>query len=317
MDVVGIGVPCVDLLAHIRFLPKENQSTALEEYSWQGGGKVPTALVTLARLGAETGFIGVVGGDLFGRFCLQDFKRHGVDCSRCIVDEEKETSFSIVLSDEKTGGRNILFHWGSARQIELDDLDYGYISSAKYLHLSQANHVTQRAAEYTKQKGNQVVFDADSYHKSILEMMPVIDVFIASEFFYKALYDDEDYEMHCGELLKSGPRIVVFTLGERGCVGMDEEGFFTVPAFKVKVKDTTGAGDVYHGAFIYGLLQGWSAKDTARFANAVAAIKCTTIGGRAGIPTLDVVQTFLNTGHIDYTEINERVDFYRKRGLMC
>ena len=86
--------------------------------------------------------------------------------------------------------------------------------------------------------------------------------------------------------------------------------FFDAPAFRVDVVDTVGAGDVFHGAFVAGLLQGWSVKDICRFASAVSAIKITRQGGRAGIPDMKTVQHFLETGEIDYKEIDERVKFY-------
>ncbi|NLX70233.1 MAG: carbohydrate kinase family protein [Clostridiales bacterium] len=316
MDVVGIDVPCVDFLAHINRLPREaDQGARLLEYSWQGGGKVATALVALARLGAKTGIVGVVGGCLYGQFCVDDFVRHGVDVSKLIIDEDGETSLSLVLSESQTCGRNIIFHRGSVRNLSLEDLDRDYITSGKYLHLAQATPVTRQAAVWARQAGNTVVFDADGFREEIQEMLPLIDVFIGSEFYYRALFDDDNYEANCRKLMEEGPSIVVFTFGEEGCLGVDTQGFFNEPAFSVPVKDTTGAGDVYHGAFIYGLLQGWSASKTARFANAVSAIKCTRIGGRAGIPTVSMVEKFMETGCTDFEELDERVKFYRKQGL--
>ncbi len=101
-----------------------------------------------------------------------------------------------------------------------------------------------------------------------------------------------------------GPSIVVFTLGAKGCVGYSkEEGFFELPSFDVVVQDTVGAGDVFHGAYVVGLLRGYSAKEAARLATAVSCIKCTRIGSRAGIPDWDTVQKYLKTGEIDYTEL--------------
>jgi len=104
----------------------------------------------------------------------------------------------------------------------------------------------------------------------------------------------------------------VFTFGEKGCVGLDREGFFRLPAFQVEAQDTVGAGDVFHGAFLAALLKGYSLKECARYASGTSAIKCTRIGGRAGIPNEQVLEQFLRTGIIDYTEIDQRVEYYRK-----
>jgi sulfofructose kinase len=312
MDVVGIGTSCVDFLAHIPKIPRENEGTRIQDYSCQGGGKVPTAMIALGRLGARCGMIGIVGGCTYGKFCLDDFKNHGVDISRMIVDENSETPFSIVLADEKTHGRSIIYYPGTTRDLKLDDLDKKYIQSARYLHLSDATPVTRQAAEWAREKGIVVVYDADHYQPGVEKIIHLIDVFIASEFYYQTVFQDNDYEANCKKIQNKGPNIVVFTLGERGCVGIEGENFFIEGGFHVKVKDTTGAGDVYHGAFIFGLLQNWDARRTARFANAVSAIKCTRMGGRAGIPTLETVTHFLKTGNVDYKEIDKRVQIYRR-----
>ena len=112
-----------------------------------------------------------------------------------------------------------------------------------------------------------------------------------------------------------GPSIVVFTLGAKGCVGYSkEEGFFELPSFDVVVQDTVGAGDVFHGAYVVGLLRGYSAKEAARLATAVSCIKCTRIGSRAGIPDWDTVQKYLKTGEIDYTELTNA---WRSMGGNC
>ena len=104
---------------------------------------------------------------------------------------------------------------------------------------------------------------------------------------------------------------MVVTLGSEGCVGVQGGEYFESPAFtQITVADTTGAGDLCHGAFLYGLLQGWSAEETAKFSSAVSAIKCTRLGGRAAIPNRATVDRFLKDGFIDYTEIDERVRFY-------
>ncbi|HZJ58300.1 MAG TPA: carbohydrate kinase family protein, partial [Clostridia bacterium] len=269
MDVVGIDTPCVDLLANIPKIPEANKGTRIQDYSWQGGGKVSSAMVASARLGARCGMIGVVDGDAYGKFCLDDFKDHGIDVSRMIVDKDGETPFSIVLADDHTHGRSIIYYPGTNRPLEVSDLDKDYIQSARYLHLAHDTPVTKQAAVWAREKGTRVVYDADGYRKGIEDMIPLIDVFIASEFFYEAMFKDGDYEANCRKVQDMGPDIVVFTLGEKGCVGVEGSEFFMEEGFSVEVMDTTGAGDVYHGAFIAGLLQGWDARQTARFSNAV------------------------------------------------
>ncbi|HHZ12638.1 MAG: carbohydrate kinase family protein [Caldicoprobacterales bacterium] len=311
IKVVGIGNPVMDFLIHTRKIPKTNESCRLEEYSWQGGGKVPSALVALGRLGVKTGMVGVVGNDAFGRFLIDDFKRHDVDVSRLYVDPNGQTSFCICLSEEETQGRSFIGRQPNLRKLTLEDLDREYITQGDYLHLSHMTPVTRQAALWSREKGNTVVFDADYYQEEIEKNYGLIDVFIASEFYYRAVFQDDNHEENCRLIQKEGPDIVIFTFGEHGCLGVYGDKYFEMPAFKVKVMDTTGAGDVFHGAFIYGLIQGWDVEDIARFSSAVSAIKCTRVGGRAGIPDLPTVEQFLKDGTIDYREIDQRVAFYR------
>lgn len=311
MDVVGVGYPCIDFLLNVDAFPAAESHCLLRDYSWQGGGPVPTALVALGRLGACAGLIGVVGGDSFGRFLSEDFRRHGVDTSRLVVDEAGETSLSVPVSDRQTGSRSFIFNFGTCRKLRLEDLDADYIRSAKFLHLADMSPVSRAAAEIARQGGVTVSIDA-GYSRSILpEDLGLVDVLVASESYYEEHFGGRDCRDSCEAVLRAGPRIAVFTFGSRGCAGMDGEGYFELPAFKVPVADTTGAGDVYHGAFLYGLLQGWKAGESARFASAVAAIKCTRIGGRAGIPDLATALKFLGGGEIDCEEIDSRVAFYR------
>jgi sugar/nucleoside kinase (ribokinase family) len=128
------------------------------------------------------------------------------------------------------------------------------------------------------------------------------------------MFDDknrENIEENCRKVMDMGSPVVVFTFGEKGCAGISAEGFFDIPAYEVEAIDTVGAGDVFHGAFLSGLLLGLSVAETARFASAVSAIKCTRIGGRAGVPSLETVKRFMQDGVIDYAEIDERVEFYK------
>lgn len=311
MDIVGIGTPCVDLLVNVDVMPSDNSGARMRRYSWQGGGKVPTGVVASARLGGRVGMIGVVGSGTYGQFCLVDFERHGIDVSHMVVDEHGETPFAVPISENSSGDRNIIYYPGNLSVLSPDEIDKDYITSARLLHISGASPATMYAAQCAHESGVLVAIDAERYRPDLEELMPFIDVFIGSETCYRNLFDDERYHDHCRELQARGPHIVAFTLGSRGSVGIDGDETFFEESISVPVRDTTGAGDVYHGAFNYGLLQGWETPYVARFSNIVAAIKCTRLGGRAAIPSLETVNRYLENGVIDYTEIDERVAFYR------
>jgi sugar/nucleoside kinase (ribokinase family) len=315
LDVVGIDdLPVVDYLLQVDTLPKTDDAIIANNPSWQCGGKVATAMAALGRLNAKAGMIGVVGDDKLGTYCLEDFKRHGVDISRMVVDPGRTTTLSICLADQSTKGRSFIGIYGTRRHLQNGDIPEDYIRSAKYMHLCQMMPATVHGARMAKKHGLKVAFDGDIYEKSIDDNLDLIDIFIASEFFYKQMFDDPDFrylEKNCFSLKDRGPEIVIITLGPAGSAGVYGEKFFRAPGFKVDVIDTTGAGDVFHGAFLYGILQQYDVEYAARFANAVSAIKCTRQGGRAGIPRIETVNRFLVDGFIDYTDIDQRLNSYK------
>ena len=112
-DVIGIGHPCVDYLAHIDSLPASNESRSVLNGSWQCGGKIPTGLAAAARCGLSCALIGAMGDDLFGQYCYKDFEDHGIDLSHTLIRKDTTTDIGVVLSDDKTHGRNIIYRRGS------------------------------------------------------------------------------------------------------------------------------------------------------------------------------------------------------------
>ena len=317
MDIVGIGRPCMDILTVVESLPKPNSGSGILDFSRQGGGNVATAMAAAARLGASAGFIGLSGNCVHGVALREDFGYNGVDISRSATIEDHPSDFAIILSDLETRGRSIMYKGGGIRGLKVSDLDKGYITSADYLHLEGCGEAEKTAAEWMRAAKKKVSYDVSHYSKQIDDFTPYIDIFVASEFYYKAAFGESgDYEKNSMFTASRGPEIVVFTLGEKGCAGYSKsEGFFMEEAFKVKVFDTLGAGDVYHGAFLAGLAKGFGAKKSARFANAVSAIKICYIGGRAGIPSFEAAEKFMQIGEIDDAEIKGRVQYYRNKWL--
>ena len=314
-DIVGIDYPCVDLNVNVDTLPESNGTLMINSLSWQGGGKVASGIVTAARLGAKCAIAGAVGDDRYGSFCRKDFVDHGVDVGFLKTRKGARTALDIVLSDKETMGRSLIFHPGDVGRLAENELPYEYLKNTKYFFMAWLDSSDRKAAEAARKGGAKVFIDADSYSDELVHYIPKIDVFVASEFVYEGMFDDRNYEKNCRTVMKLGPEIVVFTLGERGALGMSREGFFQIPAWNVDVVDTVGAGDDFHGAFLVGLMQkGWSVERIAGFASAVAAIKCTRIGGRAGIPDMQTALRFMHTGEIDYTEIDKRVKYY-ERGM--
>lgn len=319
LDVIGFGKPCVDLIVKVEHLPKDDESLPMQDYTLQGGGKVATALVTAARLGCKAGFIGKVGGDSFGDFIIQDFIKHGIDVSQLTREEGKTSPFSVVISNTAGQGRSIIWEKGTVTATTWEEIDKAYLKETMYVHLAGSSELEQNIARTAKRNGSRVVYDADFYEPTVEEILPWIDVLISSQEFADAyartqLSTVRDYLKVAKDLSKYGPEIVVITLGKKGAVGFNQGKTLYQEAFKVPVVDTTGAGDVFHGAFIVGLWQKLSVEDCLKFSSAVAALKTMAIGGRAGIPTLPDVSNFLRTGQPAVKDLPQRIDDY-KSGL--
>ena len=313
MDVVGIGTPYYDMVINVSKMPGLDGAAGANEAFYQGRGKVATAMAAAARLGRSAGMMAKVGENHRGQFIINDFRYNGVDTSAIIVDAPGTSSpFCLSLSEEEHKTRIFIGKEGTAGELLPEEIDYEYLGKAKYLHLENGRPASAAAALFAREHGIVTVMDADNYQEGIVKLLPCLDVFIASEFFYRDMFGNLPYEEGCRKLLEAGPSTAIVTLGSRGSVGMTaQDGFFRTESFQVPVRDTTGAGDVFHGAYIVGLLEGMDAPECARFASAVSAIKCTCFGGRTGIPNRETVQRFLETGEIDRTEAQRRLAYYR------
>ena len=319
-DVVGIGDLCLDITAATPRIPATDMASELLYTASQGGGKVPTALVALSRLGASCTLFCTYGGDAAGAFCRQELQDAGVDTGNMVCVTEETTNLTLCLAERETGGRSCIGRY-RLRSVLPEELDRRVIGEARYLHLWNVTEATKLAAEWIHSGGGYVVFDADRYHREIEEHLAMTDIFICSEFFFTGMcgadVSSEALERGLREIRGRGPRIAVVTLGARGYAGVDEEGYFEGPAFTgIQVVDSTGAGDVFHGAFLYGLLQGWDARRTARFSSAVSAIKCTAPGGRIGIPDVSITEEFMRSGRIDQRLIQKWSAYYKEHAVL-
>lgn len=311
MKIIGFGYPCMDMNVLCPAMPEEEQLVEMMDISLMGGGKVANAIITAARLGAETGFVGAVGKDRYGRLCRQDLEEHGTDVSG-LENREGHTALCLSIVDTEHRGKHYIESPATFEKIKPQELDGEYLAEAGYLMLFQMDETAVRASDLVHAAGGKVVVDADEPDERVRKNLSGIDILIASEYFYHSLFTDEAYEKNLRSLAEKGPGIVLVTLGSRGSVGIDHGSFFATEAFHVEVQDTTGAGDVFHGAFVYGIAEGMQAKEAAEFASAVSAIKCTVLGGRTGIATRKGVQAFLETGEIQQEDFAERNQKYRE-----
>ena len=319
-DVVGIGDLCLDITAGVPKIPETDMAQRLLFQTSQGGGKVPTAMVALSRLGASCTLFATYGGDGAGRYCRQELADAGVDTGHMVCLKQEATNLTFCLAEQQTGGRSCIGSYG-LRGILPEELDRGVIETAKYLHLWKMTPAALLAAEWIHEAGGRVVFDADRYEKETEEHIGITDVFICSEFFFREMCGEAQSSKALRDGLKRirsrGPKTVIVTRGAKGYAGIDADGYFEGSAFtEIEVVDSTGAGDVFHGAYIYGLLQEKDARESARYAAAVAAIKCTRSGGRTGIPDARTTELFLESGTIDPAVAEKWSAYYKAHALI-
>jgi sugar/nucleoside kinase (ribokinase family) len=256
--------------------------------------------VAAARLGARVGFVGTAGNDQLAALKIQSFQENGVDLACLARREAPENQVVVVYVNQDTGERVFSgLHSFERVPLKVEELDQAYITSASYLHLDGTHpEAARQAAQWMHAVGKKVSLDcAKSNGKAIWgelrELVPYADILISGSGFGRALTGMADLWKAGEAMLSLGPQIVVQTEGKDGCYTQTAEDHFHTPAFEVNVLDTTGAGDVFHGAYLVGLLHGWDLRATTLFATAAAAIKCTSLGGRKGIPTFDQTLAFL------------------------
>ena len=322
-DIIGIGNPGQDMVVELEKIPYEEVSSRMYDCSFQGGGWVATALCAAGNLGAKASMLGVIGDDTFGKMIVDDFKYNNVDTEHLVVAKGKRSNFCICITERSTKSKHLISRGGELREVELDDIDEDFIKSARMIHVGFVNEAVRKAADIIHEDGGKVSVDAAYYKPYVYENYDIFDIFIGSEYYFdgvceelgmkaaKDLTDDEKYKVM--EYVQSkGPDIVIFTFGEHGSMGIYGDKRFVQPAMNAEIKDTTGAGDVFHGAFDVAYLNGLSVPEAAKFATGVSTIKCTQMGGRAGIPDSKILDKFLRSGEIDYDKINRRVDHYRR-----
>jgi sulfofructose kinase len=288
VDVVGLGLNAMDTICVVPIFPRPNTKTHLKEVRVEPGGQVATALTTCVRLGLEARYIGSVGTDSWGKAQLTSLRDDNLQLQVREVPGAA-SQIAIIILEDGIGERTILWHHDPALQYPVHELQRDWITSGRILHLDGCDSAAAlQAARWARESGMRIVIDIDEiYDDATHELLRLVDYLIASS----------DFAEDPRELAERyGCPVVGITRGAAGAVFWDHGKRIESSAFQVPVADTTGAGDVFHGGFIYGLIQNWNLEDVIQFAHAVAAIKCMHIGARRGIPSLADVQNFLKKG---------------------
>lgn len=296
-EIVGIGASIYDTILALPSYPEEDSKVRADKLLKQCGGPAATGLAAAARLGAKAAYLGLLADDEGGRGMLEEFRQYGVGTQFVKMEKEAVSPSAVVLTALSKTSRTIIWTPGTLRSPEPEDIPEKALLGARLLHLD-GHHwkAALHAAKTVKRQGGEVLLDAGDVYEGTEELVEISDILIASEGFAAKYTGIQDPEESVNRLrTMSGARILIVTQGARGGIYWKNGEFRRYPACSPPggVVDTTGAGDVFHGAFAFAHTRGWKLETSISFASAVAALKCTKPGGRSGIPDYEETVRYL------------------------
>ncbi|MGA3294455.1 MAG: PfkB family carbohydrate kinase [Candidatus Acidiferrales bacterium] len=296
-DVVGVGINATDTIIRLPHFPDLDSKVEIISTETRPGGQVASAMVACRRWGLSARYVGKIGDDAAGKLQVEEMRRAGVE-THWITAPRCASQTSFILVDESSGERTVLWKRDSRIALTPEDLKREWIRGARALLVD--GHDTEAAAQaarWAKEEGVPVVGDFDNRYPGVEDLLEYVDFPITSKDFPERLTGEKD-------LLKSLPRIfehfkcrlIAATLGRLGVLAWNGETFILCSGFRVNAVDTTGAGDIFHGAFLYGLVRGWQVEETLEFSCAAAALNCEGMGARGGIASLAEIDKLRRKG---------------------
>lgn len=293
MKVLCIGHAAYDITIPVDSYPVENTKNRISKRIECGGGPASNAAYLLAKWNIETYFVGVVGDDLYGDRIKKEFEEVGVNTKYLIQSKDYQTTSSFVIANQDNGNRTIFAYRPQSVNLGVIDFDF----TPAFILID--GHEPELSKETLKKYPSAIsVIDAGRPKKEVIELCYLVNYLVCSKEFaeqvsgIKVDYDDLTTITDIYNYLKNEfKNNVVITLEDKGCV-YDQEGDIKImSSIKVKALDSTGAGDIYHGAFMYGLTQNFDIEKVVSYANLAGAISVTRVGGRYSIPTLEEVNS--------------------------
>jgi sugar/nucleoside kinase (ribokinase family) len=298
-DAVGFGLNAVDHLIVVPAYPAFDTKIRLLEHKQSAGGQTASAMVALKRLGLKTAYAGRFGSDAEGHFGLATLKDDGVNVDFAEVVEGARNQIAFITIDVRNGERTIVWDRDDRLAYQPDEAPVEFGSMGRVLHLDAHDPpACLRLARAARESGTIVSADIDNVYEGLRELLPFIDIMIGSKEFPNRVTGIEDERAALVELkTKYGCAITGMTIGTAGAIVYCNGQFIESPGFEAPggCRDTTGAGDAFHGGFLFGLLRGEEIETSLRMGNAVAAMKCSALGARTALPTAAKLQEFLKT----------------------
>jgi sugar/nucleoside kinase (ribokinase family) len=292
MDVVGVGTNSLDLVYVLSDYPQPGGPTSklqVKSHRASPGGQTATVLCTCAALGLRTSYVGTFGSDDHGRRMRDELSRRGVSTENAPT-RDVPNRHAVILIDERHGERVVLWDRNPRLAMRPDELPETLLAGARLVHVdSEDETIAIAAAQLARRAGVPVTSDIDSVTARTPALADAVTIPIFAEHVPEALTGKHDMESALRALRAPHHTLLCVTIGARGAVLLDDDRFEHIAGFPTDAVDTTGAGDVFRGAFIYGRLRGDSPRDIVRFANAAAAVSCTRYGAISGVPTLEEI----------------------------
>ncbi|WP_443092432.1 sugar kinase [Basfia succiniciproducens] len=291
--IACVGIAVQDKIYYVDSIPTTGGKFVAKDYKEVGGGPAATAAVAIAKLGANVDFIGRVGDDATGATIIAELKSYGVNTDFIRIYDNARSSQSAILVDNQ--GERLIINYPSPDLLTetqwLEHIDFSQYDAI--LCDVRWHEGTEYYLKKAKQLNIPTILDADITPQDISKLVSLVDHAVFSEPGLTKLTNSTETSQALNIAKQLCKGHVYVTKGSKGCFWLEDNKEKHYDAFKVKVVDTTGAGDVFHGAFAYALAHKYTLQQTVEFATAVAALKCTMSGGRQGIPNLQQVKLFL------------------------
>jgi len=294
-DVTGVGLNATDTLILLSHFPAYAGKVAFEQEILSPGGQVASAMVTCAKLGLSVKYIGTVGDDERGRIQMESLRGSGINLDDVEVRKNCPNQTAYILIDRTTGERTVLWQRNDCLRLEPESITEDKIVNSRMVHIDgHDTAAVARAAQIARQHKIPVTVDVDTIYHGFENVLPHVDYLVASSEF-PAQWTSQQDPCRALETIQEEFHIPVaaMTLGAHGAMARLDGRFIYSPAFVVNCVDTTGAGDVFHGAFCYAVLQNMSMRDALEFSNAMAALNCTALGARGGISTIEEARALM------------------------
>jgi len=296
LDVVGVGLNATDTFIPVAHYPVRGSKVEFRSAQVLLGGQVATAMTACQHWGLRTRYVGKVGDDHAAELHRAEFARAGVEAHLFTAPGCPSQQAFILVDD--SGERTVLWKRDDRLTLRPEELQQDWIVNARALHVD--GHDTAAAAlaaTWARSAGIPVVADVDELYPGVETLLKTVDYLITSRDIPGRLIKEPDLKRSLPALQKRfASRLAAATLGEEGILAWDGTQFHYAPAFRIHPVDTTGAGDIFHAAFIYALLQGWPLPRQLDFACAAAALNCTALGARAGIQSVAAIEHLIATG---------------------